>query len=72
MRNATLDSRGAGGRGKRFLDAIYQKLGVVEIDDQAAGVKALWERPYVDRSRVGVYGHSYGGYAALLCLLLLA
>jgi dipeptidyl-peptidase 4 len=66
---ATLDSRSAGGRGKRFLDAIYMKLGVVEIDDQAAGVKSLWSRPYVDKTRVGVFGTSYGGYASAMCLL---
>src|SRR6266542_4343407 len=66
---ATLDSRSAGGRGKRFLDAIYMKLGVVEIDDQAAGVKSLWNRPYVDKNRVGIFGTSYGGYASAMCLL---
>ena len=66
---ATLDSRSAGGRGKRFLDAIYQKLGLVEIDDQAAGVRALGQRPYVDGSRVGIYGTSYGGYASAMALL---
>jgi dipeptidyl-peptidase-4 len=66
---ASLDSRSAGGRGKRFLDAIYEKLGVVEIDDQAAGVKALRERPYVDGSRVGIYGSSYGGYASAMALM---
>ena len=66
---ATLDSRSAGGRGKRFLDAIYLKLGVVEMDDQAAGVKSLWSRPYVDKNRVGVFGTSYGGYASAMCLL---
>jgi dipeptidyl-peptidase 4 len=66
---ATLDSRSAGGRGKRFLDAIYMKLGVVEMDDQAAGVKSLWSRPYVDKNRVGVFGTSYGGYASAMCLL---
>jgi len=66
---ATLDSRSAGGRGKKFLDAIYMKLGVVEIDDQAAGVKSLWNRPYVDKNRVGVFGTSYGGYASAMCLL---
>ena len=65
----SIDSRSAAGRGKRFLDAIYQKLGTVEIDDQAAGVKALWDRPYIDRSRVGIYGTSYGGYASGLALL---
>jgi dipeptidyl-peptidase 4 len=66
---AGLDSRSAAGRGKRFLDAIYLKLGVTEIDDQAAGVKALAVRPYVDKNRVGIYGGSYGGYASILCLL---
>jgi dipeptidyl-peptidase-4 len=65
----TLDSRSAAGRGKRFLDAIYQKLGTVEIDDQAAGVKALWSRPYVARDRVGIFGTSYGGYASAMALL---
>ncbi|HKQ78270.1 MAG TPA: DPP IV N-terminal domain-containing protein [Blastocatellia bacterium] len=66
---ATLDSRSAGGRGKKFLDAIYLKLGVVEMDDQAAGVKSLWSRPYVDKNRVGIFGTSYGGYASAMCLL---
>jgi dipeptidyl-peptidase 4 len=66
---ATLDSRSAAGRGKRFLDAIYMKLGVVEMDDQAAGVKSLWNRPYVDKNRVGIFGTSYGGYASAMCLL---
>ena len=66
---ATLDSRSAAGRGKKFLDAIYQKLGVVEMDDQAAGVKSLWDRPYLDKNRVGIFGTSYGGYASAMCLL---
>jgi len=66
---ASLDSRSAAGRGRRFLDAIYMHLGTVEMDDQAAGVKALWARPYVNRERVGIFGTSYGGYASLMCLL---
>jgi len=66
---ATFDSRSANGRGKRFLDGIYLKLGRVEIDDQAAGVKSLWNRRYVDKKRVGIYGTSYGGTASALCLL---
>ncbi len=66
---ATLDSRSAAGRGKRFLDAIYLKLGVPDIDDQAAGVKALGQRPYVDKNRVGIFGTSYGGYASALAIL---
>lgn len=66
---ATLDSRSAAGRGKKFLDAIYLKLGITEIDDQAAGVRALWSRPYLDKKRVGIHGTSYGGYASAMCLL---
>jgi dipeptidyl-peptidase-4 len=66
---ATFDSRSAGRWGKRSLDSIYLKLGTVELDDQAAGVKSLWDRRYVDRKRTGIYGTSYGGYTSLMCLL---
>jgi dipeptidyl-peptidase-4 len=64
-----LDSRAVPGLGKRTLDAIYTKLGQTEMDDMAAGVKALWNRPYVDGARVGIFGTSYGGYAAAMELL---
>lgn len=64
-----LDSRAAPGRGKQVLDSIYQKLGVVEMDDMAEGIKSLWSRPYFDKSRVGVYGTSYGGYSSAMLLL---
>ncbi|MGQ0562389.1 MAG: DPP IV N-terminal domain-containing protein [Gemmatimonadota bacterium] len=65
----TLDSRSAAGRGKRFLDAIYQKLGTVEVDDQAAGVRALCTRSYVDCTRIGIFGTSYGGYVSAMAIL---
>ncbi|MDB4908790.1 MAG: ptpA 7 [Gemmatimonadetes bacterium] len=65
----SLDSRSAAGHGKRALDALYLHLGTVEIDDQAAGVKSLWNRPYIDQSRVGIFGTSYGGYASVMSLL---
>ena len=64
-----LDSRAAPGMGKRTLDSIYLKLGQVEMDDMAAGVRALASRPYFDKARVGVYGTSYGGYAAAMLIL---
>jgi len=64
-----LDSRAAPGMGKRQLDSLYLKLGQVEMDDMAEGIKALWNRPYFDRERVGIYGTSYGGYSALMCVL---
>ncbi|HXG57307.1 MAG TPA: prolyl oligopeptidase family serine peptidase [Vicinamibacterales bacterium] len=64
-----LDSRAAPGMGKRTLDSIYLKLGQVEMDDMAAGVRSLWVRPYFDKARVGMYGTSYGGYSAAMSIL---
>jgi dipeptidyl-peptidase-4 len=66
---ANLDSRSAPGRGKRTLDQVYLKLGQVEVDDMAAGVRALAARAYVDPARVGIYGTSYGGYSAVMSIL---
>lgn len=65
----TLDARSAAGKGKRALDAIYQKLGQVEVDDLAAASRYLAQRPYVDGDRVGIFGTSYGGYTSALALL---
>jgi dipeptidyl-peptidase-4 len=64
-----VSSRSAPGRGKRMLDQVYQKLGIVEMDDMAAGIRSLWSRPYVDKARVGIYGTSYGGYSSVLSIL---
>jgi len=64
-----LAGRGTMGRGKAFRDAVYGKLGIVEMDDQAAGIQALAKRPYVDGARVGVNGTSYGGYSTIMLLL---
>lgn len=61
--------RGVPGLGKRAADALYLKLGQTEIDDMAAGIRALWNRPYFDQNRVGIYGSSYGGYTAVMELL---
>jgi dipeptidyl-peptidase-4 len=55
--------------GKRQLDAIYLKLGQVEMDDMAEGVKALWDRPYIDKAHVGIFGTSYGGYTSAMEIL---
>jgi dipeptidyl-peptidase-4 len=64
-----LNSRATPGMGKRALDSIYLKLGQTEMDDMAEGVKALWNRPYIDRARVGIYGTSYGGYTSVMEIL---
>jgi dipeptidyl-peptidase-4 len=63
-----LDNRGSENRGKKFEDPIYRKLGVVEVEDQVTGVEYLRSLPYVDPARIGVYGHSYGGYMAIMTM----
>jgi len=63
-----LDNRGSNYRGTGFEFPIYENLGEVEVADQITGVKHLRTLPYVDAERVGVYGHSYGGYMALMTM----
>jgi dipeptidyl-peptidase 4 len=64
----TVDGRYSSGQGKRVLDQLYERLGVTEIDDLAAAARALHSRPYIDGSRVGIFGTSYGGYASIMAL----
>ncbi|MBN2415014.1 DPP IV N-terminal domain-containing protein [bacterium] len=63
---ARIDNLGTSGRGKAFKAAVYRRLGDVDIRGQAQGVRYLRRRPYVDGSRVGIVGHSYGGYMAAM------
>lgn len=64
----TVDNRGSNYRGKAFEDPLYKKMGVIEVQDQVAGVKFLRSLPYVDPNRIGVHGHSYGGYMTLMSM----
>jgi dipeptidyl-peptidase-4 len=65
----TLDNRGSAARGVRFKTAIYHHMGSVEVQDQVAGVSFLKTLPYVDPKRIAVFGWSYGGYMALMCMM---
>jgi dipeptidyl-peptidase 4 len=65
----TLDNRGSGSRGVRFETALFHHLGSVEVEDQVTGVNFLKNLPYVDPARIGVFGWSYGGYMALMCMM---
>jgi dipeptidyl-peptidase-4 len=53
-----------------FEGAIARSMGHIEVNDQVEGVRFLANRPYVDSTRVGIYGWSYGGYMTLRALLL--
>jgi len=57
------------GRGRAFRQAIYKKMGGPEIDDMAALARELIKRPYVDATKIGIEGTSYGGYASATALL---
>ncbi len=63
------ETRGGLHRGSAFRNAAYLNLGIVEMDDFAACAKVLRQRPYVNAERMGMYGTSYGGYAALMALV---
>lgn len=58
----TLDGRGTSNRGFEFESVIHRQLGVKEMEDQLKGIDFLKSLPYVDMSRVGVFGWSYGGF----------
>ncbi|WP_323845411.1 S9 family peptidase [Microbulbifer magnicolonia] len=64
----TLDNRGSAHRGTEFENPIYKNMGKPEVEDQVTGVKFLRSLPYVDGDNIGVYGHSYGGYMALMSM----
>lgn len=66
---AKVDNRGTPGRGKAFESATYLALGGKDVDDQAQLVRTLIARGLVEPGRVGITGHSYGGYMTLMCLL---
>jgi dipeptidyl-peptidase-4 len=63
-----LDNRGSPRRGLAFEGAIKHDMGRVEVEDQVDGVRWLVEQGLADPERVGIYGWSYGGYMAALCL----
>jgi dipeptidyl-peptidase-4 len=64
----TVDHRGSGQFGKKGLDYLYRNLGKWEILDYADAVKWLREKPFVDATRIGITGSSYGGYMSCLAL----
>jgi dipeptidyl-peptidase-4 len=58
----TLDGRGTNYRGKAFEQAIHRNVGTKEMEDQISGVNYLKSLPFVDATRLGVHGWSYGGF----------
>jgi len=64
----SLDNRGSWGRGHAWEAMIFRNAGKRELADQLTGVKYLKSLSYVDGSRIGIWGWSYGGYMTLFSL----
>lgn len=63
-----LDNRGSARRGLAFEAPIQHDMGNVEVQDQVDGVNWLVAEGLTDPQHVGIYGWSYGGYMAAMCL----
>jgi dipeptidyl-peptidase-4 len=63
---ASVDNRGTPApRGRAWRRAIYRQIGVLASAEQAAAARAIARRPYVDSTRIGVWGWSGGGSMTL-------
>lgn len=63
-----VDGRGTAARGEAFRKCTYGQMGDMESQDQVAVAKYLGTLPYVDQSRIGIWGWSYGGFMTLMCM----
>lgn len=65
---ACVDGRGTGYKGAKFKKITYMNLGKYEIEDQIAAAKWLGNQSYVDKTRIGIFGWSFGGYMTSLAM----
>ncbi len=63
-----VDNRGTGGRGADFEKCTYLRLGELEARDQVETALWLGQQSYVDKSRIGIWGWSYGGWNTLMSM----
>ena len=63
-----VDGRGTGFKGRDFKKMTQLELGKYEVEDQIPVAKKLGELPYIDSSRIGIWGWSYGGFMSSNCL----
>jgi dipeptidyl-peptidase-4 len=63
-----VDNRGTRYRGAAFKKSTYKQLGKLEVADQIETAKYMGSLPYVDKTRIGTFGWSYGGYLSSLCI----
>jgi len=66
---ACVDGRGTGYKGAAFKKVTYKELGKYEVEDQIDAAKVFGKYGYVDASRIGIFGWSYGGFMSSNCIL---
>jgi len=66
---ACVDGRGTGFKGAEFKKVTYKELGKYEVEDQISAAKKLGNLPYIDKSRIGIWGWSYGGFMSTNSIL---
>ena len=64
-----IDFRGSAGYGRKFRMDVFDRLGDVDVADVLGGVEYLRDLGYVDMDRIGIWGHSYGGFMVASALL---
>jgi dipeptidyl aminopeptidase/acylaminoacyl peptidase len=64
----SVDNRGTGARGQDFKKLTYRQLGKYETADQIEVAKYLSTKTFVNKNKIGIFGWSYGGYMASLCM----
>lgn len=65
---ACVDGRGTGYKGTKFKKVTYKNLGKYEIEDQISAAKWFGNQSYIDKSRIGIFGWSFGGYMTSLAM----
>ncbi|WP_430614225.1 S9 family peptidase [Flavobacterium sp. JP2137] len=64
-----VDGRGTGFKGAKFKKSTQNQLGKLEVEDQIIAAKYLGNFNYIDPSRIGIWGWSFGGFMSTNCLL---
>lgn len=65
---ACVDGRGTGFKGAAFKKCTQKELGKYEVEDQIDAAKVIGNYAYVDKTRIGIFGWSYGGFMSSNCL----
>ncbi len=65
---ACVDGRGTGFKGAAFKKCTQLELGKYEVQDQIDAAKVIGNYSFVDKSRIGIFGWSYGGFMASNCI----